>query len=190
MAAARPLIYRGAVDDQYGLGYSRPAPQSRYLRDALDAMLAHQPPQVPATTAPGCVLEAPRNAAAARITYHARVSRILQQHCAECHRPGGVAPFSLLTYSDVISHAGMIRKQANKGVMPPWFAAPVHPGPTPWANDRTLPAQDKTDLITWLNGERLEGNPADAPLARQFPKEWEIGEPDLIAPLTQMGMGL
>src|SRR6185503_17835070 len=33
--AARTLVYRGAVDDQYGLGYSLDASRQRYLAEAL-----------------------------------------------------------------------------------------------------------------------------------------------------------
>lgn len=50
------LRYRGAIDDQYGQGYRRPAPKNRYLEDALAAVLAGQPVAVPATSAPGCAL--------------------------------------------------------------------------------------------------------------------------------------
>ena len=52
----RTLIYRGAVDDQYGFGYVLNAPRKTYLRDALDAVLNEQTPAVTATTAPGCEL--------------------------------------------------------------------------------------------------------------------------------------
>jgi peroxiredoxin len=38
--ATRTLIYRGAVDDQYGLGYALAAPRATYARDALTAVLA------------------------------------------------------------------------------------------------------------------------------------------------------
>jgi len=31
------------------------------------------------------------------VTYSEQVAPILQRHCQECHRPGQVAPFSLLT---------------------------------------------------------------------------------------------
>jgi thiol-disulfide isomerase/thioredoxin/mono/diheme cytochrome c family protein len=178
--AARTLVYRGAVDDQYGLAYSRSEPRQKYLADALDAVLAGNTPPMQATTAPGCVLETAKDRPTVPLTYHARISRILQQNCVECHRAGGVAPFSLESYQEVTSHAGMIRKQVEKGVMPPWFAVPTHPGPSPWANDRTLAAQDKADLLAWLAGGRKEGEPSDAPLPRVFPKEWAIGTPDAI----------
>ena len=185
--AARTLVYRGAVDDQYGLGYSLDAPKQRYLANALNAVLGGHTPAVQVTTAPGCALETTKNrtVVAVPLTYHARISRIMQQNCVECHRAGGVAPFSLETYADVTSHAGMIRKQVEKGVMPPWFAAPMHSGPSPWANDRTVPAKDKADLLAWLRGGKKEGDRVDAPLPLQFPKDWEIGTPDAVVRLSQ-----
>ena len=54
--SARTLVYRGAVDDQYGFGYALNAPRKTYLRDALDAVLAGEAPTVAATSAPGCEL--------------------------------------------------------------------------------------------------------------------------------------
>lgn len=52
----RKLVYRGAVDDQYGFGYSLNAPRRKYLRDALDAVLEGQSPEISATSSPGCEL--------------------------------------------------------------------------------------------------------------------------------------
>jgi thiol-disulfide isomerase/thioredoxin len=179
--AAATVVYRGAVDDQYGVGYSKEAPSHRYLAAALDAVLAGSLPDIAATTAPGCTLEHGGPVlAASKPTYHSRISRILQQHCGDCHREGGVGPFTLGRFQDVTSHAAMIRRQVEKDIMPPWFAAAVPETPSPWANDRSLPAQDKADLLAWLAGGRPEGNPADAPLPRRFPSEWEIGTPDSV----------
>jgi len=52
------LVYRGAVDDQYGLGYTRDYPTHNYLRNALQALMEQRPVPVPATTAPGCFIDA------------------------------------------------------------------------------------------------------------------------------------
>lgn len=186
--SARTLIYRGAIDDQYGLGYSRENPRLRYLADALDALLANKAPAISATTAPGCALELPpqkQAATAAPVTYHGRISRIVQQSCLECHRAGGVAPFPLETSADLASHAGMIRKQIERAAMPPWFAAPMTNSPAHWANDRTLAPDDRSDLLAWLAGPRPEGNPAEAPLPRHFTTTWQIGEPDAIIRIPQ-----
>jgi thiol-disulfide isomerase/thioredoxin len=180
--AARTLVYRGALDDQYGLAYSLDRPRKRYLIDALDAVLAGKTPRFAATSAPGCALEVTaKSAPPVSIDYHGRISRTVQQHCQECHHTGGVAPFALETYDEVASHAGMIRKMVEKDLMPPWFAGPTPAGHSSlWANDRTLPSDDKRDLLAWIAAGKKEGNPADAPLPRVFPKEWQIGTPDAV----------
>ena len=176
---ARTVVFRGAVDDQHGLGYSLEAPRHRFLADALDAVLAGGTPRVAATDAPGCALELDPTLASAGTattpTYHGRISRIIQANCVECHRPGGVGPFSLLTYDDVASRAGMIRRQVSRGAMPPWFAAPPPAGEfSHWRNDRSLSAEDKADLLAWLEQGRPQGDPAEAPLPRTFTEGWNI----------------
>ncbi len=199
--AARTLVFRGAIDDQYGLAYSLDAPRETFLRDALVAHVAGQRPRISATDAPGCTLElslatrawpaAPASISSApagtsNVTYHNQISRIVQNNCLECHRAGGVAPFALATYEDVRSHAGMIRKQITRGAMPPWFAAPPAPGEmSHWKNDRTLGATEKADLLAWLAGNKSLGDPADAPLPRIFPDGWAIGKPDAIVELPR-----
>ena len=56
--AGHRLRFRGAVDDQYGLGYTKDVATRHYLRDAVDALLKGEPVQTPATSAPGCVIDA------------------------------------------------------------------------------------------------------------------------------------
>lgn len=186
--AARTLVYRGAINDQYGLGYALDAPRHSYLRNALDAVLGGETPPVAATTAPGCALDVPKAEAFARSspTYHRDISRILNQNCVECHRAGGLAPFSLTSYGDVIEHAGMIRKQIDRGVMPPWFASSEQSGAHAiFSNDRSLSESDKSVLLAWLGSERSKGDIADAPLPRKFAEGWLIGKPDLIVQLPR-----
>lgn len=52
------LIYRGAIDDQYGFGYTQDAPTHNFLRNALEAELKGGSVVTPATLAPGCVIDA------------------------------------------------------------------------------------------------------------------------------------
>jgi mono/diheme cytochrome c family protein len=188
--AAQTLVYRGAIHDQYGLGYAKEKASRHYLREAVTAMLGGQQPQVTATSAPGCALDWPTAsvalAAAAAVTYHRDIARILQTHCVECHRPGGIGPFALDSLDKVLEHAGMIRKQVERGAMPPWFAKP-DPAATHaiFANDSSLNAADKAALIQWLNSERPVGDPAQAPLPRQFAESWSIGTPDTVLTLPK-----
>jgi thiol-disulfide isomerase/thioredoxin/mono/diheme cytochrome c family protein len=183
----RTLAYRGAIDDQYGFGYSREAPREEFLVDALESVLHDRPVEVPATDAPGCPLgekserSKPSTTSETPVTFHNRISRLMQQHCVECHRKGGVAPFALDNYTDVVGHAATIRNSIERGVMPPWFAARGAPGePTRWSNDPTLAPQDQADLFAWLENGTPEGEPVDAPLPRATAGEWRIGNPDRI----------
>jgi thiol-disulfide isomerase/thioredoxin/mono/diheme cytochrome c family protein len=180
--SARTVQYRGAIDDQYGLGYSLESPRFRYLTVALNDLLAQRNPVVQSTTAPGCELtpDATKTPSVA-LTYHARIERIMQNNCVDCHRKGGVAPFVLDTYDDVVANKAMIKKTVEKGTMPPWFAAPPKKGEhSPFANDRTLTESDKKDLFAWLAGDMKKGEPADAPLPRKYESGWLIGKPDAV----------
>lgn len=181
--ATRTLVYRGALNDQYGLGYSKEQPARHYLRDAVASMLRGEPAEIAATSAPGCALDLPAKTtvASTNVTYHRDIARIMQSNCVECHHSGGVGPFALDSYDAVIEHAGMIRKQVERGAMPPWFAAALE-GQThsPWANDRALSGRDRADLLAWLASDRAKGDVADAPKPRQFPGEWSIGKPDAV----------
>lgn len=180
--ARRTLVYRGAIDDQYGLGFSLDAPRHRYLVAALDATLAGALPALAATEAPGCVLDLSAAPAVPRPepTYHNRISRLVAANCQECHRDGGVAPFPLETYEQVTAKAGMIRKMVEKQLMPPWFATPPTAGAhTPWMNDRSLPERDRADFLAWL-GSKTAGDSKDAPLPRAWPRDWQIGTPDAV----------
>ena len=185
--AAHTLIYRGAIDDQYGLGYSLEAPRHRYLANAVESLLAGGLPEIAATSAPGCALDlGDAKSVASDLTYHGRISRLVQANCQECHRGGGIAPFPLETYEQVSAKSGMIRKMVDRGLMPPWFAAAPAPGAhSPWGNDRSLAARDRADLLAWLEAGKPLGNPQDAPLARSFPKNWQIGTPDAVLQIPQ-----
>lgn len=182
--ATRTLLYRGAVDDQYGLNYSQETPKLTYLLDAVQESLAGRKVTIPATSAPGCDLEAaPLTAkATTAITYHGDVERIFQQNCAECHHEGGIGPFSLETLGDVKDRAKTIKRVVEQGIMPPWFAVPAEAGkPSPWANDRSLSPESKQTLLAWLDSkDRPEGNIADAPKPIKWLADWSIGEPDAV----------
>ena len=185
--SARTVVYHGAIDDQYGFGYAIDAPRETFLTDALAAMLEDRPVSVTATAAPGCALEIKTpTRQSVDVTYHHQISRLVQRHCVECHREGGVGPFALDTFEDVVAHAPMIRQVVEGGVMPPWFAAPEKQGHvSPWANDRSLAAAEKRQLLTWLESDHPAGDPKDAPMPRKFAGEWTIGQPDLIVQLPK-----
>jgi len=53
---ALELMYRGAVDDQYGISFTRPRVREPWLDRAIEATLAGGLPEVRETEVPGCIL--------------------------------------------------------------------------------------------------------------------------------------
>ena len=115
-------------------------------------------------------------ATAATPTFYKDVLPILQKNCQTCHRPGEIAPFSLLSYQEARPWAKAIKTAVVTQKMPPWFADPKvgH-----FANDKTLKQADVATLSAWADGGALEGNKKDAPPAITFQDGWNI-KPDMI----------
>jgi hypothetical protein len=57
-------------------------------------------------------------------TYSKDVAPIVYDKCTMCHRPGEVAPMTLLSYEDVRPWARVIRNKVVAREMPPWGADP------------------------------------------------------------------
>src|SRR5262245_11485013 len=57
----------------------------------------------------------------ASVTCSKDVAPILQRACQNFHRPGAIAPMSLLTYQDVRSWARSIKQKVTAREMPPWY---------------------------------------------------------------------
>jgi mono/diheme cytochrome c family protein len=181
---SRTLRYRGPVDDQWGIDFAKPEPRHRFLEEALDAVLEGRPVRRPAVEASGCAL-APVGTAgdgalvpARELTYHSRISRILQANCVSCHRSGGIAPFALDSYEQAHGFRHMIDFVVRDGRMPPWFASPEHGR---WANARTMPERDRRDLLAWIAADAPEGDPRQAVKPLHFLPGWSLErEPDLV----------
>ncbi|MDB6072938.1 MAG: Redoxin domain protein, partial [Verrucomicrobiaceae bacterium] len=183
----RTLLYRGALDDQYGIAYNLDAPRNRYLADAIDEMLAGRHPSIAATEAPGCELDRPSATVSvtSSVTYHRDVARILAQNCSQCHHENGIAPFSLDTPDEVKDRAKTIKRVVSEGTMPPWFAKDDKPNR--WANDHSLSPRDKADLLAWIeSSDRPLGDVADAPKPITYPAGgWTYGTPDAVFEFAQ-----
>ena len=79
----------------------------------------------------------PVRAADTPVTFAKDILPILQKNCQSCHRPGQIAPMSLLTYQETRPWARSIKAKVESRQMPPWFADPQHGR---FANDRSLAA--------------------------------------------------
>ncbi len=111
------------------------------------------------------------------VTYSKQIAPILWKHCADCHRPGEVGPFSLLTYKDAAKRASFLKEVVSKRQMPPWKA---EPGFGEFHDVRRL-SDEEIDLIArWADEGAEEGDPHDLPPLPKFPEGWQLGEPDLV----------
>src|SRR5262245_5434691 len=86
--------------------------------------------------------------AAATPTFTKDIAPIFYSSCVSCHRPGEVAPMSLVSYQDVRPWAKAIRTKVASREMPPWGADPRF---GTWKDDRSLsPAQIDT-IVKWID---------------------------------------
>jgi hypothetical protein len=126
--------------------------------------------------------QTPATTSAAMPTFARDVAPIFYKNCTNCHRPGEIAPMSLLTFKDARPWAKSIATQVGKGAMPPWHADPAH---GEFLNDRRLSDADKKTIVAWANGGAPEGNPQDLPAQPSYTSEWQIGQPDAVFSMNE-----
>ena len=97
-------------------------------------------------------------------SYHREVVRILQKNCQDCHRPGQVAPFSLLTYEQTRKRASDIVNVTETKTMPPWPASTKEGGS--FLDARLLDNAEIATLQAWVDAGCLPevGTPSDGRL--------------------------
>ena len=178
----RVVRYRGRIDDQYGFqtgaGYAKPKLTRRDLAEAISEVLAGQPVSQPLLEASGCFIgRVPTKTPGGDVTYSNQIARVMQNRCVECHRPGEVAPFTLMNYEEVLGWAETIREVVNEGRMPPWSADPKvgH-----WANDARMSDEEKQLIDTWIENGCPQGDEKDLPEPKQYVEGWRIPQPDQI----------
>jgi hypothetical protein len=113
-------------------------------------------------------------------TWHQHVAPMVGAHCTTCHRPGGIAPFSLTSYAAARPMAALMAARARDGSMPPWFAtdtAACKPR-FPWQHDLRLSEADKTTLERWSEAGAPEGDAAHAAALTEAPG-LELANPNM-----------
>lgn len=116
-----------------------------------------------------------------KVTFNKDVLPILQKNCQSCHRPGEVAPMSLLSYNDARPWAKSIKAAVVARKMPPWMA---DAGVGHFKNDRTLSADEIATLTAWVDNGAPEGDAKDKPAALTFQDGWNI-KPDVIVEMPK-----
>ena len=110
------------------------------------------------------------------------VAPILYKNCVSCHRPGDIAPMSLLDYQSARPWAKSIRLAVATGKMPPWFADPRY---GEFENDSRLNKAEIDTIAAWVDGGAPEGDPKDLPKPPRFVEGWQMGKPDIVIDIGQ-----
>ena len=116
------------------------------------------------------------------VTFTKDVAPILFAHCATCHRPGQVGPFSLLTYEDARPRARQIAEATESGLMPPWKPVAGH---GQFEGERRLSAPQIALLRAWVAQGMRRGDAADLPPLPRWTDQWQLGTPDLIVAMPE-----
>jgi hypothetical protein len=109
-------------------------------------------------------------------TFYKDVLPILQKNCQTCHRPGEVAPMSLITYEQTRPWARAIQKAVMSRQMPPWFADPQYGR---FANERRLSTRELDVIDNWVKAGAPAGIEKDAPPPLAFNDGWNL-KPDIV----------
>lgn len=104
------------------------------------------------------------------------VAPVLFSKCVSCHRPEGIAPFSLLTYSDAFTYRTSISAAVSAKHMPPW---PPDDSYVHFTGARTLSTAEISTIVNWVNNGAPSGTIANAPPPPP-PVTNTLGTPDTV----------
>ncbi|CAM2069386.1 Redoxin family protein [Sulfidibacter corallicola] len=171
------VVYRGKVDNRFAaVGKKRTLVTEFYLRDAIEALAAGRRPASADTTPVGCLFASWKQAPS-HVTYLRHIEPLMRANCVECHREGGIAPFSLDSFDQAKRSAEMAAYVAGAGIMPPWRP---HADIGKFRDRRVLSARQIEVLKKWVTQETPLGEAADRlPQPESEDSGWRLGEPDL-----------
>ncbi len=108
-------------------------------------------------------------------TWENGIAKIFYSNCTSCHHSGGIAPFSLDTYTDAYSYSGIVAI-AITNKMPPWNADPNYKH---YAHERVLSATDVSKIQLWVANGAPSGDLRFAPPAPTYSNASMLGTADL-----------
>ncbi len=119
-----------------------------------------------------------------QVTFSKHIAPILHRSCVNCHRPGSIAPMSLITYDDARPWARAIKQKTSRppddpARMPPWFIE-TNVGIQKFKDNPSLTDEEIALIGKWADNGAPRGNPADMPAIQLADRAWSIGTPDLI----------
>ena len=83
------------------------------------------------------------------INFADHVAPIIYDNCVECHRPGSIAPMSLIDYETVRAWGPVIKDRVERRSMPPYFID-KGVGVQTFEDDRSLTDQEIATISEWV----------------------------------------
>ena len=189
ISTANRIVYRGRIDDRFAaVGRLRTRITSHDLRDIVEDVSRGGRAEPYETEAVGCFHYAwgelgEPGAGTGEVTWARHVAPLLQANCVECHRRGGIAPFSLEGYDNAKRWHRMVAWMTDERLMPPWRAVP---GSGEFRDARRLSARQIELLRTWSRTGARFGDPEDTmPISTRPVSKWRLGEPDLVLAMRE-----
>lgn len=114
-------------------------------------------------------------------TYYADIEPIVKRNCVSCHKAGGIAPFSLLTYEEVSAKGNFIGHVTNTRYMPPWKADPTFQS---FRNETRLTSEEIDIIQRWVATGLTKGRKTKSKKIKTAISESEV-KPDLVLPMVK-----
>jgi peroxiredoxin len=202
------LLYRGAIDNQYGLSARRDTPEKNYLVDAIEAVLAGRAVAPETTQVVGCPIERTVPSKVTRRLAAAGASRTPPSRPDEKTTASSDPPHGV----DRVTYSSDVAPILNARCVPCHRPGQVAPFPLltydqalrwatsiaevvtegrmpPWhadpryghfANDRSLTARERSLLIDWVERGAPAGDRSFRPKPIEHAQGWSIGTPDAV----------
>jgi hypothetical protein len=116
------------------------------------------------------------------ITFAEHIAPLVFDNCTTCHRPGQVAPFSLMNHADVRKRAKTMLRVMEERYMPPWQPEPGHGN---FRDARRLTDSQIALFDRWVKAGTPEGDPLKTPAPPKFSDGWQLGQPDLVVKMDR-----
>ena len=201
--------YRGAIDDQYGVGTRKESATHNYLKDAVADVVTSGRIDVKATPVVGCLIDRVAPKSSSRTIGSASRVRPAPEAIADFFKEKDAAEEAKIgnvTYSADVAPIIQNKCQSchRPGEVGPFplstyddarkHAAmigevvgdrrmpPWHADPRygHFQNDRSLNPKERATLLAWIEQGTPLGDAAKLTAAREYPEGWTIGKPDMV----------
>ncbi len=189
ISTAGRVVYRGRIDDRFAaVGKLRMRIDSHDLHNVIETLASGDQSEPYATEAVGCFhhdwsRQSTNSAEPDTITYSRHIAPMLEANCVECHRDGGIAPFSLEGYDNAKRWHRMVAFMTGERLMPPWRAVQ---GFGAFRDARRLSDHQIVLLASWSANGAPRGDAGDTmPAPVRSSTKWRLGEPDLVLSMAE-----